>query len=115
MSTSRPIEVVSGVTTAWLPVTTAWPSNSQCETAMYNLRELPTLSPVLYDPYYGQQINALLSCLPPQATSWWRSGNNDGTRSTIISMGPIVCPEMYTTALTQTLNSLSTFVACCPS
>ena len=81
---------------------------------MYDLRDLTAISPSQYDAFYGQHIETDLSCLPPQATSWWY-GALDSPLTSVISMGPIVCPEAYITALTSNVNSQSTFVASCPS
>jgi hypothetical protein len=57
--------------------------------------------------------NTDLACLPPAATTWW--ANKDATPR--ISIGPIVCPEDYTTAttFTATWDPISTWIACCPS
>jgi hypothetical protein len=54
-----------------------------------------------------------IQCLAPPATSWWRQDWLSNSLTTW-SLGPITCPEAYTTATTSVQDS-STFVACCPS
>lgn len=67
-----------------------------------------------FDINVGLYADSNLICLPPQATAWWNQGDL-GLIGTTTLLGPVTCPEAYTTATTTVLNSQSTFVACCPS
>ncbi|KAH8601784.1 hypothetical protein B0O99DRAFT_200541 [Bisporella sp. PMI_857] len=111
--TARPNEVHAGTTTEWKAVTEPWPSISECATALYNNARPPDMMVVAYDPYYGINFNTRLTCLPPVATSWWM--RTQTPLRTITSMGPVACPEEYTTASASTVSSGSVLVACCPS
>ncbi|RDW60259.1 hypothetical protein BP5796_11865 [Coleophoma crateriformis] len=117
MTTTHPPETNSGVVTSWLPVTTAWPSVSQCSSEIYSQIPFGTNGGALaiaFDPYYAQSIDSRITCLPPAATLWWDQTQQIPAQ-TVTSLGPFVCPGLYTTASTSNVNGLSTFIACCPS
>jgi hypothetical protein len=105
-------ETNNGVVTSWLPVTTALPSIQQCSTAIYS--QIGGGVALAFDPWYGKFINTQITCLPPAATLWW-SQDLQSLSFTVTSLGPFECPQLYTTATTSALDSMSTFVACCPS
>lgn len=111
---THPPETNDGIVTSWLPLTTAWPSISQCDTALYNIGPDPVFSLVAYDPFFGLHVDTRLTCLPPAATTWWYS-QNQTPLLTVTSIGPVICPEAYTTASTSDGGSGSTLVMCCPS
>jgi len=114
-TTTRPPETNSGIITSWLEVTSAWPSVSQCSTEIYSqIGDGEGLAAIAFDPYFGSSISTQITCLPPIATSWWNQVLQTPLQ-TITSIGPLVCPQLYTTATTSVLNPASTFVACCPS
>ena len=110
---THPPETNFGVVTSWLPVPTAWPSVEQCSSAIYSQYGSGGVA-IAFDPYYGLNIDQELTCLPPDVTSWWDQKTQTPVQ-TVTSLGPLVCPGLYTTALSSALNSLSTFIACCPS
>jgi hypothetical protein len=116
MSTStRPPETNSGVVTSWLPISTAWPSVSQCSTEIYSQLGGGGVA-IGFDPYFGMYISSQTTCLPPVATEWWNQEKQTPAQTvTSLGGGPSICPQLYTTAHTSILNSMSTFVACCPS
>lgn len=110
LATSYPAVTVGGTVTSWLPVTTAWSAPAACSTLVWEGYP-PFLA--VNDPGYGIYVDPGVKCLPSQATTWWEQDHSSyGT--TTFSLGPIVCPNAYTTATTSVLDS-STFVACCPS
>ncbi|CAM1509530.1 Fc.00g032690.m01.CDS01 [Cosmosporella sp. VM-42] len=113
--TTHPAELNGHILTSWIPMTTAWPSSSGCESSFW--KYVPqTLA--AWDPGYGLFAQLGLSCLPPEMTSWWNAGSIMSTvdlDSTQYSIGPIVCPEAYYTATTFVNAGSSTQVACCPS
>lgn len=111
-ATTRAPETNGGVVTSWLPVSSAWPSVSQCSTEIYS--QLGGGVAIGFDPYYGIYISTQVTCLPPYATSWWNQPDQTPAQ-TRTSIGPLVCPQLYTTAYTSVVNSESTFIACCPS
>jgi hypothetical protein len=110
-STHSP-ETNSGVVTSWLPVSTPWPAVPQCSAEIYS--QIGGGSAIAFDPFFGQSINGQITCLPPAATLWWNQVYQTPAQ-TITSLGPFACPELYTTGTTSALNSLSTFIGCCPS
>lgn len=112
---THPPETNGGLVTSWLPITSAWPSIAECATGgIYSQIGSNGALAIADDPYYGVSIDTSLTCLPPVATSWW-SQTTATPLLTRISLGPIVCPGGYTTAITSAVNDISTFVACCPS
>jgi len=118
MSTTHPAELNNGVWTSWLPLSTAWPSQSACGSAAWvrvGLNSTDDAWPYLYDPAYGESIANTPTCLPPQATEWWNGGSTVSNSITSYSIGPIVCPEAYETVSTINLPGSSTSVICCPT
>src|SRR5215469_1064971 len=103
---SRPPETNAGITTSWLPMSTAWPSTPGCESSIWIYG--PWLA--AWDPGYGRYVQSDLQCLPSQVTTWWESVNS----VTQYSLGPIVCPVAYSTATMSVNAEGSTFVGCCP-
>ena len=111
---SHPPETGTATVTSWVPLTTAFPYQSGCSTAYWARWGFSAgYNAVAFDPAYGTSVDSNTICLPSAVTEWWDQGGS--TSATITSIGPIVCPEAYTTASTSILNSLSTFVVCCPS
>src|SRR5271167_705514 len=106
-----PPETHGGTVTSWIPVGTAFPSSSGCESLYWSFVQ-STLA--AWDPGYGISVDTNVKCVPPAATTWWdqdRLGVNSLTR---VSLGPITCPSAYMTVTTIIENQSSTFVACCP-
>lgn len=105
------LTVVSGATTAYLPVSTAWVSVEACSTQIYQAQDAFFIA---FDPYYGQNIQTTLRipCLPPEATSSWQQTNS----ATTTVLGPtFVCPSAYTSVLNRVVNSFTNQLLCCPS
>ncbi|KAE9370194.1 hypothetical protein N431DRAFT_343974 [Stipitochalara longipes BDJ] len=118
MTTTHPAELNSGVWTSWLPVTTAWPSQAVCNNeawARVGIQADSDFWPYIYDPAYAQSVANSVTCLPPQATSWWEGGSTVSNSVTSYSLGPIVCPAAYTTYSTSIVSGTSTSVICCPT
>jgi len=110
-------ETNSGTVTSWLPITTTWPTITQCSTEIYSQTATVPGENVLamgFDPYFNTIISPNVFCLPPEATSWWQQPQQT-PQLTVTSIGPIICPGLYSTATTSVLNSESTWVACCPT
>lgn len=117
MTTTQPAELHNGVWTSWLPVTTAWTSQSACNSAVwarYGIQPSNNYWPYIYDPAYGQSVANTPTCLPPQATQWWDGDVTSTGTITRFSLGPIVCPGAYTTVSTSLVSDSSTSVICCP-
>jgi hypothetical protein len=118
MTTTYPAELNSGVWTSWLPVTTAWPSQAACNSeawARFGIQAADDFWPYIYDPAYAQSVANSVTCLPPQATSWWGGGSTVSNSITSYSIGPIVCPAAYRTYSTSIVSGSSTSVICCPT
>lgn len=120
MATTHAPETNFGTVTSWLPLTTAFPYQSGCSSALW-ARVGYTSSQfgdaVAFDPGYGITVDPELICMPSQATLWWETETAPTVDevATLYSIGPVVCPEAHTTAGTSVVNADSTFVACCPS
>lgn len=115
MSATVSVQTRNGVTTSWLPITSTWPAVRACSTLVYSHSgDGKTFSGTVFDPWYAQHWNTAVTCLPPQVTSWWQQ-TLATPQNTITSLGPMVCPELYTTASTSQVDASSTFIACCPS
>lgn len=110
---THPPETNAGITTSWLPMSTAWPSIAGCESSFWKVSP-QTLAG--WDPGYGIWVQPGLSCQPPQVTSWWDENHSNGIdySATAYSLGPVVCPDAYFTATTSVNTQSSTFVGCCP-
>jgi hypothetical protein len=118
MTTTHPAELNDGIWTSWLPVTTAWTSQSACNSAAwarFGIQPLEDYWPYIYDPAYGQSVANTLTCLPPEATQWWDGASTISNTITSWSIGPIVCPAAYTTVSTIIISDTSTSIICCPT
>ena len=110
MATFHPVETNAGTTTTWIPITSELPLVSACSAAIYS-QDLGKL--VAFDPFYYTIDTAFTTqCIPIEATEWW---NQASTSSRVSSLGPITCPQAYTTAFNISASSGSTRVGCCPS
>lgn len=103
ISTHPPV-TNQGRVTSYLPVT-SFPAVAECSAEIYS-----DVLFVAFNPFYGQDILTSITCLPQAVTLWWQQT----TPQTTTELGPIVYPDLYTTASTSIVNSLTTFVACCP-
>jgi len=111
--TTYPPLTQNGITTSWLPVTSAWPSVSQCLTEFYKYGA--ELAPkAAFDPFFGRYISSKITCLPP-AVTLWRNQSTQIPPQSITSLGPLECPELYYTASSSVADARSTLIACCPS
>lgn len=106
-------EVNSGTTTSWIPLTTAWPSQSGCASSFFLYPGQPQA--VAWDPGYGYFAGGTPDCLPPEATTWHEQNHQNGDGFTSLSIRPIVCPAAFTTAASSVQSGSSTLVLCCPS
>lgn len=106
-------EVNAGTTTSWLPVTTAYPQLAGCSSAFFLYPGQPF--PYGFDPGYGYFAGGDLSCMPPAQTTWWEQGHQNPDGYTSLSIRPIVCPQSWTTAATESRSGESTLVMCCPT
>ncbi|PMD32307.1 hypothetical protein L207DRAFT_572109 [Hyaloscypha variabilis F] len=106
-----PPETHNGIVTSWIPLTSAYPSSSGCDTLWWSV-VVSTLA--VWDPGYGLTVDSNVHCVPPPVTSWWDQANLGANSLTQLSIGPITCPVDYTTVATSIVDETSTFVACCP-
>lgn len=118
MTTTHPAELNSGIWTSWLPLTTAYTSQAACNSqawVRFHGIQVPDNWPYIYDPGFEQTVDNSLICLPSAATKWWKGSTTVDNVITSWSIGPIVCPEAYTTVSTIVLSESSTSVICCPT
>ena len=112
MATFHPVETNAGTTTTWIPITTELPLVPACSAAIYS-QQGDQGKLIAFDPfYYTIDTTFTTACIPPEATEWWNQPINS---SIVSSLGPITCPEAYTTAFNISASSGSTRVGCCPS
>lgn len=111
--TLYPAETIDGTVTSFIPLTTAWPSSSECD----HYFRLNGASLMAYDPGYGLEIDRNVICAPPAVTTWWEQGRLGGGNQyhTAVSIGPMVCPEAFSTVVTSVKDGTSTLAMCCPS
>jgi hypothetical protein len=107
---THPPETNLGVVTSWMPLITPGPSIQSCSQAIYTQAGQAGVA-IGFDPYFGLSINTKLTCLPQAVTLWWQQTESQ----TVTSLGPLVCPALYTQASSSVIDSSSTFIACCPS
>jgi len=111
--TTRTPNVVAGLTTDWIPLTTPGPGPiSECSTAIYYMPGAVS-GFVVFDPYYGKWIDTAVKCLATEQSLWWDQHSDGGIND--INLGPFGCPSGYTTATVSTVNAQTSFVGCCPS
>lgn len=110
-ASQHPPKMSFGTVTSWLTITSAWPMQAGCSSALWNVWSTAI---VAFDPGYGLGVDSLFSCLPPAATTWWEQSHTSYSGTTF-RLGPLVCPQAYTTASTSKQDETSTFIACCPS
>ncbi|KAI9055707.1 hypothetical protein LZ554_000649 [Drepanopeziza brunnea f. sp. 'monogermtubi'] len=111
MSLSPLLITRSGITTTYLPLSTAYPSQASCSSLFINSAD----QLFAFDPSYGAP-NSGPACLPPEATRWWEQDTDPGlTTSTAIGGYKMVCPQAYKTVAMSVLDESSTRVGCCPS
>ncbi|EPE25427.1 hypothetical protein GLAREA_01339 [Glarea lozoyensis ATCC 20868] len=127
-SQTPPLELESGAeegngtVTEWLPLTSAYSAPPECAPQFTSLSNSISAAPDFF-PWVGSAFELSLTeydgrqikCLPDAATQWrYQMGAGVG-HSSRLSLGPMECPILYTTAASISLNSETTFYQCCPS
>ncbi|KAI0134107.1 hypothetical protein BJ170DRAFT_184961 [Xylariales sp. AK1849] len=112
VETYKAPETHEGIVTSWIPITTEFPTAPGCSEALW--KWIPSIL-AAWDPGYGVYVDQQTTCLPKPVTTWWLSDRLGNNPYTVISLGPVTCPEAYYTATSSIKDSSSTFVACCPS
>lgn len=114
MTDSRSPEVNGDMTTIWIPLTTAYPCHTSCSSLFWRLDKED--SPIVaWDPGYELWVDPSASCQPAAVSSWWHAEDRDqDIVQTRWSLGPLVCPGAYTTAMTSDAGAGSTLLGCCP-
>lgn len=106
-------EVNSGISTLWIELSTTYTAAESCKTKF----RLNGYDLVAFDPGYGLDIDPNVVCAPAAVTTWWEQGRvgraNDQGNS-IISLGPMVCPNDWKTVATSVKSKISTLAMCCP-
>ncbi|KAK4158586.1 hypothetical protein C8A00DRAFT_28598 [Chaetomidium leptoderma] len=112
MAAVYPPETNDDVATSWVPLTTTFTPSVGCESKF----RLNGMSLVAYDPGYGLDIDSRVKCAPPAVTTWWeqgRLGRGNDAGHTAASLGPMICPNAWSTVATSVKGS-STQAMCCP-
>ena len=108
---NRAPEKHGDVVTSWIPVESAFPARPECTDKLWNYAQDIIAG---WDPGYGVSANLDVTCHPKAVTTWWLQERLGPNTETVVSLGPVTCPEDYTTAATRVEDASSTLVACCP-
>jgi hypothetical protein len=111
---SKTAETHTGTTTSWLSMITSPPIDRRCQDHLYS-PESEDVTLVAFDPNLETAAN--MTCLPQEAVEWYtqRRLPFGATTGIVTSLGPMICPNAYTTASTSKKDDISTMVFCCPS
>ncbi|KAI0885528.1 uncharacterized protein GGS22DRAFT_130280 [Annulohypoxylon maeteangense] len=104
-------ETNQGTVTSWIPISIAHPHQAGCDKYLW---KYVANTIAAWDPGYGISVQTDATCLPKPVTTWWLQDRFGPIKETILSIGPITCPQDYYTATASAKDSSSTFVACCP-
>lgn len=101
-----------GAVTSFLALTTTFTVPSSCS----NLFKDEGPSIVAFDPSWGLDIRPQDVCQPRAVTTWWNQGNlgTGGNDRTAVSLGPLLCPQGFSTVASWASDSSSTQAMCCP-
>lgn len=104
-------ETVTGRTTSYMALTTPFIPSApvKCKSAYMWEERI-----VAYDPAYGVSVDSNLVCGPAAFTTWWMQGRL-GDGDTRISIGPLTCPQDWSTVVSSIRSKSSTLQMCCPS
>lgn len=109
----RPPESTSGTWTSWIPLVTPWSDHAPaCSTKFWQWNTDGEI--VAWDPGFGISVSKDLRCVPEAATTVWDQDRLGSNSDTIVSIGPITCPEAFSQVATSVLDASRTLVACCP-
>ncbi|XDG04293.1 hypothetical protein ABKA04_003908 [Annulohypoxylon sp. FPYF3050] len=97
--------------TSWIPISSAYPHQAGCDKYLW---QYVTSTIAAWDPGYGISVQTDATCLPKPVTTWWLQDRFGPIKDTIISIGPVTCPQDYYTATVSAKDASSTFVGCCP-
>ncbi|KAI5861257.1 hypothetical protein GGS23DRAFT_577781 [Durotheca rogersii] len=104
-------ETNDGIVTSWIPIPTTHPSQPGCENLIW--KYVPNVI-AAWDPGYGIEVRKDVTCHPKAMTTWWRQDQLGANKETVMSLGPVTCPQDYYTATASAKDASSTYVACCP-
>ncbi|KAJ0110164.1 hypothetical protein J7T55_000596 [Diaporthe amygdali] len=111
----RPPDSSAGTVTSWIPLVTPYSLHGeQCTSAFWRWNPAGT-SIVGWDPGYGISVDQNFRCLPEAVTTWWNQNWLGPNTETVVSIGPLTCPEAYSVVATHIEDESRTRVACCPS
>ncbi|OTA96489.1 hypothetical protein M434DRAFT_8932 [Hypoxylon sp. CO27-5] len=104
-------ETNRGTVTSWIPIETAYPHQPGCDNYLW--KYVPSII-AAWDPGYGISVKTDATCLPKPVTTWWLQDRFGPIQDTVLSIGPITCPQDYYTAKASAKDTSSTLIACCP-
>lgn len=109
----RPPELTSGTWTSWIPLVTPWSGHAPgCSTKFWQWNTDRSI--VAWDPGFGISVSKDLRCVPEAATTAWDQDRLGSNSDTIVSIGPMTCPEAFSQVATSVMDASRTLVACCP-
>jgi hypothetical protein len=114
MATSTTVyamETNTGTITTWLPLPTPFlVTQKGCSTSFRDVN----YGMNAFDPNYSS-LDPHYACMPAAASNWWNQPfSPEPTQTTILGIGPMVCPESWNVVQTSTKDMSSVFSMCCP-
>lgn len=104
----------TGTVTSWIPFNTPYSMHLEdCTSAFWRWDSDSDL--VAWDPGYGISVNQNLRCVPKAVTTWWAQDLLGTNTETVVSIGPLTCPQAFSQVATHVEDDIRTRVACCPS
>ncbi|KAB8276366.1 hypothetical protein BDV30DRAFT_235819 [Aspergillus minisclerotigenes] len=108
--TVKPMETIDKRVTSWLPLTSNWNLPSGCSTSFH----INAAALTAFDPGYGLEGDPSVRCVPPEIVASSKQAAL-GQPDTLISLGPLTCPDYLYTAGISVKDGSSTLAVCCPS
>lgn len=110
----RPPDSSTGTITSWIPLVTPYSMHGEdCTSAFWRWDSDAEI--VAWNPGYGISVNPDLRCQPEAVTTWWLQTWLGTNTETVVSIGPLTCPEAFSQVETHIEDEYRTRVACCPS
>lgn len=107
----RPPELNSETVTSWIPLTTPYSMGLGCSSTFRSWAG--SLS--AWEPSYNALLPETSRCVPLPVITWWNQGNLGSNSKTVLSIGPLTCPQPFTQASSIPMDASSTQIFCCPS
>lgn len=113
-STYKPL-FGNGDTTSWVPFTTPWTAPAECSHLYVANSIKPELGLIAFDTAYEKDLDAKVTCHPPEIMSVVdQKGKDDDEYTERLLLGPFKCPGNWFEAATHVVSETWTLTHCCP-